>query len=884
MLCCFNASAQSDYKAIKREAAELFEQEDYKDALVLYLELNDNEPGNPEYLAKIGISYTQTPEKLKGKDYLEEAWDLGYRDDGIEFYLGRAYHLHHEFEKAIDYYELSLSESKDLKDKAKREIERCKTGIALSGNPVEATIENIGPTINTSYPEYAPVISADEKVLIFTSRRPNSTGGLLDEKGDFYEDIYISYKEDGEWTTPINLPGEVNTETHDASIAFSADGQELLIYKNDTVHHEGGNIYFSSKKGKEWKQPEKLPDHINSEGWEPSASISAGEEYLFFSSDRDGGYGGTDIYVCKKQDNGEWGEAVNAGPEINTPYDEDAPFIHADGKTLYFSSKGHDGIGGFDIFTATFDKDSFKFSEPENIGYPINTADDELFFVWSPDGTKGYFSAIREDGHGDHDLYTVTRENVNVDLILFNGKITDEEDSLVPSSIKIIDNETNEVVAEYDSSKVKGDYTVMLEPGKNYGVYIESEGFLSHSENIDLPLHGFYNVRKDIGLTPLDSGGNIVLNNIFFESKSAELKEESFPELDRYWEQMEENPHLDFEISGHAYDFESKRKNKKLSEKRANAVADYLVEKGIEKKRLKPIGYGDKFPLVEDADELNNRNELIIIGNDRKDTAKSIPDRLGYYDYLISKGDSSFIDQRKEEFLKKKVETGEEKRERERRQVEAKKEALKKPVVVEGIVYDQNTGIRLEAKVILYDEDGETIEEMVTENDGAYRFEINPEKEGAYSVSAQKKDYGYIAEELEVPAISDKLQKVSMDLYLGKIEKGDIARISNIYFDFNQHELSKESYKELDKLAEFLKENPQVKIEVAGHTDDVGAASYNKVLSQRRCESVVNYLISKGIEKERLVAKGYGEEEPIAPRTEEGRAKNRRIEFIILEN
>ncbi|MBY0427458.1 MAG: hypothetical protein K2Q22_17615, partial [Cytophagales bacterium] len=388
-----NAQAKVDIKSLQKEAKGYFDIEEFSNALPLYKKLDSLKPNDTDIQYHLGICYYFTPDnKKKSLPYFEKVRsnNLVYKD--LDYYLGCIYQLEHKFDLAI----LSFESFKKLVEKKTnrlqislqeidKHIRECNTGKTLMANPLQVKIDNMGPAINSTFNEYAPVISADETELIFTSRRPNTTGGGKDdEDGDYFEDIYISFKEGDSWTKP-ELISEINTATHDACIGLSPDGQKLLIYKDakGTSSRRVGHIYSSDLRGNKWSTPVKLGATINADYYQNSASISGDEQTLYFTSDRPGGYGGIDIYRASRLPNGEWGEAKNLGPTVNTKEDDDAPFIAADNKTLNFSSKGHDGMGGFDIFTSVYNEKDSSWSKPQNIGYPLNTADDDIFFVWS---------------------------------------------------------------------------------------------------------------------------------------------------------------------------------------------------------------------------------------------------------------------------------------------------------------------------------------------------------------------------------------------------------------------------------------------------------------------------------------------------------------------
>ena len=904
-------------KAMEAEANGLYEEDNYKEALPYFLLLDSLKPNNSHFKARTGICYLYLATKYKALPYLMEAKKMGDTKDAIDYYLGWAYHLNHDFDNAIIYYTAYKDHlHKSTKNLVKiKEMEvllaQCLVGKEMLKNEVNAKIENLGQSVNSTFTDFAPLISADEGTLIFSSKRPNS--GRRDENLDYYEDLYISYKEGDKWSTPKNLGPPINTKVNDASCGLSVDGQQLFLYKNDTLETDksGGDIYESDFKNGKWTKPRRMSNGINSSSWEPSASLIADENTMFFSSNRPGGLGGLDIYVAHKNPKTKvWSAPKNLGPNVNTEFDEDAPFIHPDSKTLYFSSNSKMSMGGFDIFTSDYNKATDSVTVAQNIGYPINTADNELYFVWSADGKRGYFSSARPDSYGEEDLYIVYRPNVKVDLVLFNGKIKSNNINL-PAQITIIDNATNKVVAFYDSTSFSGEYTITLEPGKNYAVSIESGKYLSHSENIIAPVHGFAKVEKNVEMTPLDKGGLIVLNNVFFEQGQTEVKKESYGELDRYMTILNEKPELLMEIAGHASDFgEDHAANQELSQKRAEAVVAYLISKGISKDRLRAMGYGDKFNLAdnntEEGKKLNTRTELIIFHNLKQGKA---PATEGFYNDLAKTTDDKglnpvlklrrettlangaqvaemtkqyLVEQEKNVFL-----PGNATDEQKATAIEAKvKTGSLKVVIMKGKVIDLNTNKPVVASLKMINAENKTIAEVKSGVDGTYQIKTNFETEKSCILSVQKDGYNFANKSFFVPANSGEKVEIVNDFFLKKLDAGTKFVLRNIYYNFNMTSLRSESLHEMEQLENMMKKNPNVIIEVAGHTDAKGDAYYNKVLSQRRAESVVNHLLSKGIPKARLISKGYGEERPLASNDDEleGRELNRRTEILIIKN
>lgn len=502
------------------------------------------------------------------------------------------------------------------------------TGIKEKGkqnaaDKARVTIVNAGRAINTIFPEYAPVISADGKMMVFTSRRPVTEKDIR-KNTQGMETVYVSYYNEKrkKWSDAKKLAESVNQPgRHNSAIALSNDGQTMLLYRDD--ENGNGDIYESKLKGDTWSEPVKMPEPINSESHESSASISPDERIIYFVSNRKGGQGGRDIWMCKKDDNGKWGVAENAGNVVNSAKDEEGVFIHPDGKTLYFNSKGFKGNGGYDIFKTVFE--GGKWSEPENLGAPVNTPDDDLYFVLAANGRTGYYSSAKVGGIGEKDIYEIrftlpaTKKEEGPQLTLLSGTITDEttKDSL-EANIDIIDNEKNLLVTRITSNKTTGHYLVSLPSGKNYGIAVKAKGYLFHSENVNIPASkGYQEIVKDVQLKKLEVGKTIVLNNIFYDFDKATLRNESKSELERLVELMNDNKMIKVELSSHTDNRGTDEYNIKLSQARAQSVVDYLINKGISTDRLVAKGYGESLPVTandtEEGMQQNRRTEFKIL-------------------------------------------------------------------------------------------------------------------------------------------------------------------------------------------------------------------------------------------------------------------------------
>jgi outer membrane protein OmpA-like peptidoglycan-associated protein/tetratricopeptide (TPR) repeat protein len=627
----------------------------FKNAIPLYLNAYNLNPNNAVLNYHLGKAYLYSNFKEKAIDYLIKAIRLNPQvAPDINLYLGMGYQIDMQWDMAVDAFNKHLSILHPKDDTGVREdiqlaINQCNNGKEISSKPIRVKIDNVGPGVNSPYPDYSPVITADESVMLFTSRRPETTGGSVDPLiNEPFEDIYIAERLNGVWGQARNMGTNVNTDGHDSNCGLSADGQKFLVYKD--VNR--GDVFVSELEGSEWTKPDKLNKNINTEYHESSSCFSPDGNSIYFVSDKpEVGLGGRDIYLSTKDAKGRWGEAVNIGSVINTPLDEEGVYLHPDGKTLYFSSKGHNSMGGYDVFKSVLDEQTKSWSEPQNIGYPVNTTDDDVFFTVSASGKHAYYSSIRPGGFGEKDVYRITflgdekrmltttednliaslsesiKEDVSAQklevqeaqLTLLKGVILDDKTNKpISATIEIIDNAKNEVIASFKSNSVTGKYLVSMPAGKNYGISVRKDDYLFHSENFDLPKTAEYNeVSKDIKLKNIAVGNSIVLKNIFFDFNKATLRKESENEIQQLTKLLMDVPTMKIEISGHTDNRGSDEYNKNLSNQRAKAVYDRLIEKGIDTSRMTFMGYGEEKPIAtndtEEGRQLNRRTEFKVL-------------------------------------------------------------------------------------------------------------------------------------------------------------------------------------------------------------------------------------------------------------------------------
>ena len=478
-----------------------------------------------------------------------------------------------------------------------------------AGNYVFAP-QNMGDSINSTALEYFPSLTIDGSKMIFT-RRVNS-----DE--DFYESNFIN----GQWSLAKPVGGKINTNLNEGAQNISQDGQWLIFTGCNYPEGEGScDLYIAYKtKNGSWTEPENIGPIVNTDFWESSPSLSPDKKDLYFASSQSGGYGGRDIWVTHRQPNGKWSRPVNLGPEVNTSADEGCPFIHADNQTLYFNSNGHMGYGMTDLFLSRKIDDS-TWSKAENLGYPINTIDDEGSLIVASDGKTSYYASDRGDTKGGLDLYRFElREDIRADRTLWvKGRVYDKKTNEgLPSSLELTDIIGRKIISKLQTDE-DGNYLVTLPVGKDYAFNVNRRGYLFYSDNFSLLKNELdSSLVINIPLQPIEAGASIVLKNIFFDVNKFELKPTSLNELDKVVLMLTENPTIKIQISGHTDNVGKDADNLALSLNRSKAVAGYLSGKGIDPKRITYKGFGASKPVAgndtEQGKALNRRTELSITG------------------------------------------------------------------------------------------------------------------------------------------------------------------------------------------------------------------------------------------------------------------------------
>ncbi len=511
------------------DAERFYSVRSYDMALAKFLEAIQAGEKNPMVHYKTAICFLKSPEtdeQIKSIPYFEYAITNGKEMPSSLYYdLGSIYLKDENIQKALEnftkYREISSKADKKAMTSADEAIKTCHNALALMSVPRNFTVHHFNSIINTKYTEYNPVLSADESVMAYTALRPNTGKTRTSDK--FIEEIYITYNSSGAWSEPKLVP--IAHDYNVGTAGLAADGQKMLIFMGGAS--DPGSLFQIVKAGDAWSKPSLITPTINNPKYlESTASITPDGKTIYFASDRISGQGGLDIYKTTLLANGTWSPPVNLGPEVNTKANEDAPFIHPDQKTLFFTSDGGNTMGGRDIFVSRLV--SNKWTHPENMGYPVNTTVNDNYFTLIADGTRGYFSSDRKGGMGGQDIYYIDMPagSSDIPLTLIKGKILNAETGKpMPTKIYLIDNKTDKKLDfVYDPDPVTGNYLIILPPAKDYDMVIESEGFLPYTLNINIPNQTyFYELYQMINLKTIRQfdvvvGQEVQVKNAFYDT------------------------------------------------------------------------------------------------------------------------------------------------------------------------------------------------------------------------------------------------------------------------------------------------------------------------------------------------------------------------------
>jgi outer membrane protein OmpA-like peptidoglycan-associated protein/tetratricopeptide (TPR) repeat protein len=616
---------------VYEKGIKAFQQRNYSEAI---RELNNTIDIEPEYVDAhyaLGLIYIKDNRmNLKAaKKYFLEVIDLCPEYNPYVYYhLARIYYGAGEYEEAHKYVSVFLEDvdmidSDEEYNNAVGIQEYSAFYMEMLNNPVPFDPKPV-PGISTEYDEYLPIISPDNEMALFTRKfnLPPQRGDLFQSE-QFRERFMFSWKENEVFNKGRNMPYPFNQNPNEGGATLTIDNR-LLFYTickyTQDQRYFNCDICYSEFKDGSWTDIKGISEKVNlNNAWESQPSVTSDGQTIFFVSDREGGYGGYDIYTTNKDKTGCWCEPINLGPTINTAGNEKTPFIHTDSKTLYFSSDGRMGIGGYDIFFSKIDLNG-NWTEPENIGYPINSFDDDVGFFVSTNGEFGYFASNKYEGMGGWDLYYFELyEAARPEKVLFlKGKLAAiEENALQKTRIELRNTETK-AVTEIEIDTVTGEYVAAVLFNADFVMTVKEKGFVQKTKYISkIDPRYTVPVNADVKLEPIEVGKSYRLNDIYFDFNSSELTYESKFVIDEFFEFLNENPGLKVSIQGHTDNIGSTEDNLVLSEKRAEAVYQYLISIGVDPSRINYKGFGEQNPVADNRSEegrsLNRRTEFVIV-------------------------------------------------------------------------------------------------------------------------------------------------------------------------------------------------------------------------------------------------------------------------------
>ena len=607
----------------------------YDMALGILIDLITEYPDNANLQYKIGICYLNSRlSQNKAEEFLEKAALEGninenYKADNHRevkapleayLYLGQAYRYNYKFDEARETFNTLLDlldekdkDNKDLITQLNRELEVTENAVYFTNNPVDAEVRNLGPSINTEFCDHSPVIDMNEDYLVFTSKRPKDNEEMLNQD----EDIFISRNRNFVWKKAERLSENINSEKNEASIGLSANAGTMFIFRSEGPNYGNVMISHSGKNLETWADPELLTADINSNHRETHACLTADGNTLYFVSNRlgDDAVGGRDIYVMHLLPNNTWSRPKCLPNTINTIYNEETPFLHPDGVTIFFSSEGHKSMGGYDVFYSKIKEDG-TFSDPKNLGYPINTTGDDVSYVLNLDGRRGYLASAKVGGLGDLDIYEILQSGIYInEMVVYTGLVSDINNDIPEDMlIRVINKKTEKVQGIYRAGGDNGNYYIILRPGEEYVIEYDAAGHLMSSANVSPQkedVQSFGEKYIPINLDPIALLAYKYQDTVYFDSDTDVMLGNSHKNLDDVIKEYENSEDLIVNIN-----YIPGRETEVLTKQRSDKIVDYLVTNGINERVIYfngdfPAGYQDIYAV-----EMSDVKELIAAKND----------------------------------------------------------------------------------------------------------------------------------------------------------------------------------------------------------------------------------------------------------------------------
>jgi outer membrane protein OmpA-like peptidoglycan-associated protein/tetratricopeptide (TPR) repeat protein len=857
-----SGGSKKEHKSSLKAAKDHLRYEEFQEAIPYVQELLKEDANSAYYNFWMGKCLYITYKKNQALPYFEKVEKFN-PDIDREFYYWYGLTLHYNlyFDRAVDAYRKDLERYEPSSPEyvwVNNRITQCLYAkkLAKKADAEQVKIENMGDKINTEFSEHSPVISANDSVLIYTARRPECLGAKPEIH--FYdEDIYVSHKVGGDWETANNIGKPVNAVGHDATISLTADGKTLYIYR----HKKAGGLYVTDFDEVEhkWKEPRSVERPLNSKFYEASIAQSADSSLLFFTSDRPGGFGGRDIYMVRKEGKGRWSEPMNLGSMINTAFDEDAPYFHPDGKTLYYSSNGPGSMGGFDIFVTELTGTEVNvWLDPLNMGAPVNTPDDDIYFVLSQDGKSGYYASGMEGGYGEKDIYHIRFPYYpyprRYHIVEVAGLVRDVQTlDTLQAMVKLVDIETNRVLDSVLTGTDSSKYYFILEPQRTYSLVVTADGYNSTTESLSTPVLADDDVflEKNMFLDkPMSKVEEVTqaveLQHIYYDFDMDFIRADAAVELDRAIELLAQHPEYKVVLMSHTDWFGTYDYNVDLSNRRAKNAREYLLKKGVAADRILQDHFSENRPLDSNDNDrgrqFNRRTELRIVKGDEV-VLTSVRLRKGVADIAVDhttpKGEAGF---------------------------------------------DNPSGLAFNSMVDASTGESSTSHEPTKEDVKGTSTDAVVTKEDLKAGD----DDPITKADLKNPDPKAELKNdavVSGDAEAKFYEELNALEFRHIYFDFDKFNLRDLSRKQMDVLAAYLSRHPELTLEIAGHTDAFGSVDYNQALSENRAQSAYNYLQNKGLTNIALMTKGFSELDPMdTNESANGRQNNRRVEFRLMRN
>ncbi|QPH40288.1 OmpA family protein [Pedobacter endophyticus] len=612
ILCLAQSSTNRKAQIAFEKAGQFVQQQDYASAAQNLENAVKEDPQFQSAHILLGDVYRIQKKYSAAKNAFEKAISINKNvAPPVIYNLAEMEFAMQDYDKARQHFDefLALNSASDRVKRAKKYLLDCDFAKVAIKSPVKYTPTNLGNGVNTTDAEYFPALTADGETLIFT-RQVNGN-----------EDFWTSQFKNNAWTLASPLSNNINTARYnEGAQTISPDGKYLFFTGCNRPDGLGRcDIYVSHREGKGWGEPYNVGKPVNSEYWESQPAISPDGRTLYFISNRPGGSGGYDIWKSTITDDAKWGPAINLGPEINTAYDENTPFLHADGKTLYFSSDGWPGFGNKDIYYSRMD-DAGAFKKPVNMGYPLNSFEDENGLIVSANGNFGMFSSNLKDGFGSQDIYSFGMPEAAKPLKVsyVKGIVRDKDTKkTIESNVQVIDLKTNKTVFDDYTDSETGQFLAVMPIGSDYLFNVNADGYLFYSENFELKASDISKpYQLEVYIEKIKEGGNVTLRNIFFDTNKFNLLPASIRELNLLIDFLQQNTNVNIQIQGHTDNVGDAKLNEKLSLRRANAVYEYLIKNSIQPNRLTFKGFGASKPIADNKTESgrkNNRRTSFVI-------------------------------------------------------------------------------------------------------------------------------------------------------------------------------------------------------------------------------------------------------------------------------